>query len=296
MKIPNSRAAKGSVFRTYYQLTKPGIIYGNLVYATAGFLLAADGHINLGLLVETLAGIALVIASACVFNNYIDREIDKNMARTKRRALVLGTISEYRALSYASLLGILGFSILVVYTNGLTVAAGAVGMFFYLAMYGYSKRRTIYGTLVGAVAGAMPPVAGYLAVANQLDPAAVVLFLVLVFWQMVHFYSIAIYRFDDYKNAKLPVLPVVKGTEIAKLNILFYSIGFVMLASLLTLFNYTGKLYLVVMLGFGVYWIYLALVGFSASDEKKWARKMFFYSLIVTLVFSFMLSVNHWLP
>src|SRR6266581_790040 len=95
--------------KTYYRLTKPGIIYGNVLTATAGFLLASKGHVDFWRLVATIAGISLVIASACVFNNYIDRGIDKKMARTKKRALVRGIISPQTALIYAVALGLMGF-------------------------------------------------------------------------------------------------------------------------------------------------------------------------------------------
>src|ERR1700760_2262680 len=111
---------KNSV-RTYYYLTKPGIIYGNVLNATSGFLLAAIllKTLPLGLYVATIAGTSLVIAAGCVCNNYIDRGIDKRMARTKKRALVTGKVSARGAILYAALLGVIGFALLAVYTNWL---------------------------------------------------------------------------------------------------------------------------------------------------------------------------------
>ena len=194
--------------KDYYYLIKPGIIYGNAINTAAGFFLAAKGNIDFLLLLKTLGGSSLIIASACVFNNYIDRDIDSKMTRTKNRTLVRGAVPDPIALLYGSLLGVIGFGVLIIYTNVLTVLVGATGMFFYVVMYSIWKRRSPYGTLVGSISGAVPPVAGYSAVTNSLDVGALILFLVLVFWQMPHFYAIAIRRREEYKEAGIPVLPV----------------------------------------------------------------------------------------
>jgi len=199
------------VLKAYYRLTKPGIIYGNLLTAAAGFLFASKWHIVPGLFAATLAGTSLVIAAACVYNNYIDRNIDKRMARTKKRALVQGTISGKHALIFATMLGVLGFALLLAYTNTLVTVIGVIAFIDYVVLYGISKRRSVYGTIVGSISGAAPIVAGYVAVTNQFDLGALLLFFILVYWQMPHFYGIAMYRFDDYKAAGIPVLPVQKG-------------------------------------------------------------------------------------
>ena len=247
-------------------------------------------------LVSVLIGTALVIASACVFNNYIDRCIDAKMDRTKRRALVSGRISTISALSYASLLGIVGLAVLVSGTNWLTVGLGLLAFFVYVVVYGIAKRRTVHSTVIGSIAGAIPPVAGYTAMSNRLDGGAVLLFLILVCWQMPHFYAIAMYRYKDYKAAGLPILTVKKGMRAAKLQILFYVVAFGISASLLTIFGYTGYIYLLVILGLSLNWLRLGLAGLKTKDDEKWARKMFFYSLIVTLSLSFMLAVGGLLP
>lgn len=276
----------------YYRLTKPGIIYGNLLTVTAGFLLASYGHINLWLLLATLVATSLVIASACVFNNYIDRDIDKLMARTKERALVTQVIKGQNALIYATVLGLIGLFVLATYTNLLTVLVGLIGFIDYVVLYGITKRRSIYGTIVGSIAGATPVVAGYTAVTNSLDSAALILFLILVFWQMPHFYAIAMYRFSDYKAAKIPVLPVKKGKQNTKLQMTIYIIAFVIATISLSVFGYTGYTYLVVMLLLGLGWLWLDLQGFKSSDDKRWARRMFLFSLVVILSLSIMLSLD----
>jgi len=280
------------VIGAYYRLTKPGIIYGNLLTVTAGFLLASYGHINLWLLLATLVATSLVIASACVFNNYIDRDIDKLMARTKERALVTQVIKGQNALIYATVLGLIGLFVLATYTNLLTVLVGLIGFIDYVVLYGITKRRSIYGTIVGSIAGATPVVAGYTAVTNSLDSAALILFLILVFWQMPHFYAIAMYRFSDYKAAKIPVLPVKKGKQNTKLQMTIYIIAFVIATISLSVFGYTGYTYLVVMLLLGLGWLWLDLQGFKSSDDKRWARRMFLFSLVVILSLSIMLSLD----
>jgi protoheme IX farnesyltransferase len=284
------------LLRAYYRLTKPGIIYGNLLTAAAGFLLASKWHIHFILFISTLAGTALVIASACVFNNYIDRGLDVKMARTKKRATVTGLISGRKTLIYASVLGFLGFILLALETNWLTFFIGVVAFIVYVVFYGIGKRRSTHGTLVGSIAGAAPIVAGYCAVTDQFNGGAIILFLILACWQMPHFYAIAMFRFDDYRAAGLPVLPVKKGMQAAKIQIVVYIVVFIIATSLLTIFGYTGYIYLIVMLLLGLVWLYRGIQGFHAVDDIKWARKMFFLSLIIILGVSAMTSVGGLLP
>lgn len=284
------------MLKEYYTLTKPGIIRGNLLAAAAGFLLASRGDIDLQLLLATLAGTALVIASACVFNNYIDRNIDQQMARTKQRAIVTGKISGTSAIIFGAVLGIVGFSLLTLYTNGLTVLLGLTAFVFYVIIYGIGKRKTVHGTLIGTIPGALPPVAGYTAVTNTLDGGAALLFLIMVFWQMPHFYAIGMYRKQDYAAAGLPILPVKHGFDAAKKQMLLYVIGFICVSLLFTVTGYAGYTYATIMLLIGLGWLRFAQSGFSAPDAVKWAKQMFGYSLLVLLVFCATISLEAWLP
>ena len=281
------------MLKAYYQLTKPGIIYGNILTATAGFLFATKlRHIHIGLLLATLIGTALVIAAACVFNNYIDRGIDKKMARTKKRALVQGAIPARNALVYATVLVLAGFGVLIAKTNWLVVGIGLVAFIDYVVLYGFYKRRSVYGTIVGSISGAAPVVAGYCAVTDRFDGAALILFLILVLWQMPHFYAIAMYRFDDYKNAGLPVLPVKKGWHATKVQIVVYIAAFVLAVGSLTAFGYAGYIFGIIMMLVGVAWLRQGIRGFTTDDNRQWARKLFFVSLLVILALSIMLSVG----
>jgi len=200
--------------RAYYKLTKPGVLYGNVLTALAGFLLASHGQVDWLLFLALTSGMTLVIASACVINNYLDQDIDSKMERTKVRPLIRGDVSGKGAVIYSIVLGVVGMAILVAFTNWLVVAVGLLGFIDYVVLYGMlSKRLSIHGTLVGSISGAAPILAGYCAVSGALDVGALLVFLVLFLWQMPEFYSIAIYRQKEYAAAGVPVMSVVKGKQ-----------------------------------------------------------------------------------
>jgi heme o synthase len=282
--------------QAYYQLTKPGIIYGNLFTAAGGFLFGAIMRVNVLLLIEALIGMALIMASACTINNYLDRDIDKVMKRTKRRALVIGVITPKAALIYATVLGVSGLSILYIFTNALTALLGIIGLISYAFIYTFTKRKTVHGTLVGTLPGALPPVAGYTAATGKLDVSALLLFLILVFWQMAHFYSIAIMSLKDYKAANIPVMPAVYGIWITKVQLMMYAAAFMLTIVLLGKFSYAGTIYLAVMYPLSLWWLYVITLGIWTEDNNPWARKVFFMSICMLPVFGVMLSINAWLP
>lgn len=271
------------VMKTYYMLTKPGIILGNIITTAGGFALASKGHIDYWLFLATLLGLGLVIASAGVFNNYIDRESDAKMDRTKNRAIPRGLISHRNALLFGNFLVLAGVLILAFYTNLLTVCVALTGFFVYLVLYAFLKYRSFYGTIVGSIAGGIPPVVGYCAVSNHFDAGAFLLFMIVVLWQMPHFYAIAIYRFDDYAAASIPVLPVEKGMYRTKIHMVLYIVAFIITALMLTITDYMGYIYGIVAALLGLAWLGLCLNGFSIENDKLWARKMFVYSLVVIM-------------
>lgn len=271
--------------KTYYMLTKPGIILGNIITTIGGFALASKGNIDYWLLFITLIGLGLVIASAGVFNNYIDRRADGKMERTKDRAFVKGLVSTPRALQFGLVLVVAGITILGIGTNLLTVLITLFGFFVYLVLYAFMKYHSFYGTLVGSVAGAVPPVVGYCAVSNSLDAGALLIFAILVLWQMPHFFAIAIYRHDDYAAASIPVLPVQKGMRATKIQMFFYIIAFLVTALALSQAGFTGYLYTVVVLLLSLAWLGMCVRGFYIKPEqdRTWAREMFVYSLVVIM-------------
>lgn len=289
------------MIRDYFELTKPGIIVGNLLTTIGAYLLAANllgpgFGLRIGLLVATAAGLSLVIASACVFNNYLDRDIDQKMARTRKRAIVKGTVQPQAALIYATILGLSGSVILGFFTNPLTQGIALLGLFFYVVVYGVAKRRSHFGTVVGSISGAIPPVVGYTAATRQLDKASVILFLILVFWQMPHFYAIAMYRQKDYKQAGIPVLPIKKGHRHTKLQMLAYILAFIITVGALSLYGYTGYTFLAVMGGLGLVWLWLGIRGLNATNSDLWAKKMFRFSLIMLPTLAIMLPLGAALP
>jgi len=265
----------------YYLLTKPGIIMGNLFTVAAGFLLASGGVMYFGLFFATMLGLAFIMASACVFNNYIDRPLDMKMERTKNRALVTGLISGKHAILFAIGLAVIGNIILFYFTNFLTVIVAAIGFFVYVVLYSFWKSKTVYGTAIGSIAGAVPPVVGYCAVSNQFDLGAIILFSMLVLWQMPHFFAIAIFHYDDYAAAGIPVLPIEKGFYVTKVHMILYIIAFIFAAALLTVFNYTGYVYLAFMLVIGLSWLALSIKGFSSTNNLAWGKNMFYLSLVM---------------
>lgn len=280
------------MIKTHFILTKPGIIMGNAITTAGGFALASRGQIDWWLFLATLTGLSLIIASACVFNNYVDREADKKMERTKHRPLVTGAISVQNALSFGLLLGVSGIALLYTYTNILTLAIAIVGFFIYVVLYAMGKYQSTYGTLIGSVAGGVPPLVGYCAVTNRFDLGALLLFMILVLWQMPHFFAIAMYRYDDYAAANIPVLPVRKGMHVTKVHMLAYTIAFLACSLTLTLCGYTGYAYLVVAALLGLAWLRLCLQGFKAENDHLWARQMFRLSLVIITVLCITMSVD----
>jgi protoheme IX farnesyltransferase len=238
----------------------------------------------------------LVIACGCVVNNYIDRGIDAHMKRTQKRPSVTGLIPLRNAVIYAMILGGLGFAALDLFTNPVTALLGVLGLFFYLVMYSIWKRKSVWGTVVGSVSGATPLTAGYTAVTGRLDAGAVILFLIMVMWQMPHFYAIAMFRLKDYKAAGIPVLPAKRGTYHTKLQILAYVAAFTVSASLLTLYGYTGYIFLVSMAVLGIIWFWKGVTGFKAISDVAWGRNMFGFSLLVLLSLSVLVSIGALLP
>ncbi|KGD75181.1 MULTISPECIES: heme o synthase [Tatumella] len=286
------------MIKRYLQVTKPGIIFGNLISVIGGFLLASKGSINFTLFLASLVGVSLVVASGCVFNNVIDRDIDRKMERTKNRVLVKGLISAKTSLVYATLLGIAGFALLYFGANPLAMWLSVIGFIVYVGIYSlYMKRNSVYGTLIGSLSGAAPPVIGYCAVSNEFDAGALILLAIFSLWQMPHSYAIAIYRFKDYQAANIPVLPVVKGISVAKNHITVYIVAFMVATLMLSLGGYAGYKYLVVAAAVSVWWLGMALSGYkSSNDDRVWARKLFVFSIVAITALSVMMSVDFMTP
>ncbi len=277
------------IFKTYFDLAKPGILFGNSITATGGFLLASRGAFNFSLFFMTLLGLACIMASGCVFNNCIDRKYDAKMKRTQNRALVKEDLSLKQAIIYATCLGFSGSFLLGYFVNSLALSLALIGLVIYVVFYSYCKHYSSYSTLVGSLAGATPPAVGYCAVSNQFDLGALLIVSWLILWQMPHFYAITIYRLEEYTKASLPVLPTTHGMLTTKVHMLLYILGFIGISALMTLFHYTGPLFLIAASLLGLNWFRIALKGFKCKEDKVWGKKMFLFSLVVIIALSFII-------
>ncbi|MFD1609109.1 heme o synthase [Oceanobacillus luteolus] len=269
---------------------KTGIIKSNLIPMLAGLTLSLYTYeINpldrLDNIVLALIGTFLVIGAAGAFNNLYDRDIDSLMERTKNRPTVTGEIKTGKVLVIAVSMAVLGVLALSL-TTLLAGLLGFLGLFFYIVPYTmWSKRRTIYNTEIGSISGAMPPLIGWSSIYPDIThPAILGLFVITVIWQMPHFYSIAIRKHKEYRAAKVPMLPVVKGIRRTYLQTNFYLI---LLIATSFLFSSLSIGLMLVSLLLSVIWLGLSIFGYRRMDSESWAKSMFIYSLIhMTTLFS----------
>lgn len=286
------------MYRSYLKLTKPGIVLGNMVSLSGGYLLASRSTIDWLQFVLVLLSVALVIGSGCAVNNVVDRDIDALMARTRTRPMVNGEIPTQAALLFAGLLALAGFVLLYQGTKCVVaVSLLLVGYIVYAGVYTLLfKRTSIHGTMVGSVSGAIPPVVGYCAASGRFDMAALILLMMFCIWQMPHSYAIAIFRSSDYRAAAIPVYPLVKGTLAAKRHIIGYTLAFTCAAALLVPLGYAGVIYLFAAQASGITWFWIALRGLKAQDDIRWARQLFFTSIAVVMILSIGMSIDRFSP
>ncbi len=267
--------------------------------AVAAFFFAANGTIDWLLFAAIAIGTTCIVASGCVFNNYLDRGIDKVMLRTQKRSLAAGDIPNMHALVYATVLSIIGFAWLILFTNIITVLLGLIGIIGYVLVYGWAKRNTVHSTLIGSIPGATSLTAGYTAVTGSFDLIALQLFIVMVCWQMPHFYAIGIYRRKDYAAAALPILSVKKGIAATRQETLLYMIAFAIATFGLFIVADMSYTYLIVIALCNIWWLRVAIQGFSTKAGKAtitWAHKIFGISLLILMLFSALIAFNYWLP
>ena len=217
------------------------------------------------------------------------------MARTRTRVTVTGEMSAFAALSHGILLGVVGFGLLIAYTTQAAVFFAAFGYVIYVGVYSlYMKRNSVYGTFVGSLSGAVPPVVGYCAVTGQFDMGALILLVMFSLWQMPHSYAIAIFRFKDYQAAGIPVLPVAQGIDKAKRHIVLYIAVYALVVMLLPITGYTGAAFMAVACITSFWWLLMALRGYRRNiDMSSWARKVFAFSIINITALSIAMAVDY---
>lgn len=284
MEIQSATSHPVSV-RDYIQLTKPGILRSNLIAAFAGFWVASKWNIDWPLLVYMLIGTTLVMASACVFNNLIDRDLDVKMDRTSHRVLPSGRIAVRNVLVYGIVLGVLGLAVLFLFVNVLSALLGFIGMFVYVVIYtAWLKRTSTLSTVMGSFSGSMPPVIGYVAVTETMNAGAWILFAVLFLWQPPHFWALGIRRTEEYRAAGFRILPVVKGIRRTKWQMLPYVVLLIPVSVLLYVYDYAGTIYLAAAVLLGIAWLLLCVAGLFAKNDDRWAKMTFLFSINYLLI------------
>jgi heme o synthase len=243
---PITAAVRPSRWRDFMELTKPKVSLLIVFTAIVGMVLASPGMVPLPALIFGTLGIAMASGSAAAFNHVVDRRIDVQMARTRRRPLPTGHLSMWQALIFAGLLGLGSMLVLWPSVGGLTAILTFCSLIGYAIVYTmWLKRATPQNIVIGGAAGAAPPVLGWAAVTNTIDPHALVLFLIIFTWTPPHFWALAIARRDDYAKVGIPMLPVTHGIPYTRLQIVLYTILLVLSTLLPVLTGMSGLIYLV---------------------------------------------------
>ncbi|HUB93327.1 MAG TPA: heme o synthase [Verrucomicrobiae bacterium] len=280
------------MLKGYAEAIKPERAFFNIMMTAAGLLFATRWHVSWAVTLATIAGTSLLVMSGCLANNITDRRLDATMPRTKKRASASGIISVQVLVLLAAIFGIVGLGILAVWVNVLTALLGVLAYFDYVVLYAWTKRTTPLSTLAGTPAGALPLAAGYTAITGHFNMIALVLSLVMVFWQMVHFYAIGIFRRNDYRAGNLPIWPVRYGVRNTQAWMLVFTLLYIAAIFWLAAIGHTGRIFAVVVGVMGLYWLWLGIKGFRLQEPKKWARGMFGFSLTTLLVFCACLTLS----
>jgi protoheme IX farnesyltransferase len=271
--------------RDVVSLAKPRITLMVLITTAGGLAMAGGVQLHTALL--TLLGTALVVGSANTLNCWLERDSDRLMTRTMNRPLPARRLSPATALYFGLVLGGIAIPLLTFGVNRLTGLLAAIALVSYVGIYTPLKQVTPAALLIGSVPGALPPLIGWTAVTGRLEWAGIALFGVMFFWQLPHFIAIAIFRQEEYTRAGIKVLPAVRGLRVAKVHAVVHSLFLVATTVALVPLHVAGVPYLVVALLLGGGMIALAVRGFANESDTRWARQLFFASLIyLPLLFS----------
>lgn len=290
-----TEAKRKATWRDYLELCKPKVVALMLLTVLVGMYLATPGFIPLTTVIAAVLGIGLCAASAAAINHLLDKRIDAIMARTKKRPIAHGRITVKQAFHFAALIGTTGIFVLSQFVNNLTAMLTFLTLIGYAGVYtGYLKRATPQNIVIGGLAGAAPPLLGWTAVTNQLDPEALLLVLIIFTWTPPHFWALAIYRFNDYKHAEIPMLPVTHGIRYTKLNILLYTILLLVVSVLPFAVGMSGLFYLSGALILGLRFLYWAIRLYK-SEKNTVAMHTFRYSIVYLMLLFLFLLVDHYL-
>src|SRR3989338_8865765 len=284
-------------FLAYYELCKPRVVMLMLMTAAVGMLLAVSSLFPWKVFFAALIGIGLSACAGGVINQLIDVRIDKAMERTKKRPLPTGIISTKDAIYFASILGITGMVILILFVNSLT----AILTFLTLAGYAFFytvflKRTTPQNIVIGGIAGAMPPLLGWTAISGHIDYAGLLMVLIIFIWTPPHFWALSIAKYEDYKKIKhIPMLPVTHGLKFTQLFVLLYTALLTAVSLLPFVIDMSGLIYLIRALVLNAIFLYWAIKLYRTGD-KKVAMKTFYYSIFYLGALFTIILIDHFIP
>jgi heme o synthase len=255
--------------KDFFILSKPLIVALLLVTTYGGLVAGGKAWPSASLTFWTLLGGALAAAGSSALNQYIDRELDKNMQRTSKRPLADGRLTAAEGLSYGLALCLVSYYVMAGYVNFLAALLSLAGIFYYVFFYSvWLKKATVQNIVIGGGAGAIPPMVGWAAATGELTLAAWILFAIIFMWTPPHFWALAIVRMKDYERAGVPMLPVVEGEVKTRKQILIYTIELIAVTMLLPIFNLAGTIYLVSAIVLGGFLFYAAWRVFREGGNK----------------------------
>ncbi|MCF8197131.1 MAG: heme o synthase [Sulfuritalea sp.] len=290
------RPGTGERLQRYVRLTKPRVVSLIVFCAVIGMLLATPGVVPLTVLLATTVGIALVAGSAAAVNCLIERKIDAIMARTKGRPLPRGEVDVTETFIVSAVIGSLGLALLHAFVNPLTMWLTLATFVGYAVIYTVIlKPLTPQNIVIGGASGAMPPVLGWAAVTGQMPEQAWLLFLIIFVWTPPHFWSLALYRTQDYADANLPMLPVVHGREYTQRCIFAYTIGLALVTLMPFFIGMSSWFYLAAAISLNsMFILYAWQIWRNYSDRL--AQKTFRFSILYLSLLFAALLVDHYLP
>ena len=282
-------------FARYFELTKPRVVALIVFTAVIGMFLAVPGLPPWRPVLFGSLGIWLAASSAAAINHLLDQRIDALMARTAHRPLPTGGLNSRQVLVFAIVLGVLSMILLVWQVNVLTAWLTFASLIGYAIVYtGYLKRATPQNIVIGGAAGAAPPVLGWAAISNTVDPHALLLFLIIFIWTPPHFWALAIFRREDYARALIPMLPVIYGVTYTRWQILFYTILLFIVTLLPWITGMSGLFYLGGAIVLGGVFLYYAVRLLNPPDEL-FAMEVFKYSIWYLMALFAFLLIDHWI-
>ncbi|MEP3855687.1 heme o synthase [Porticoccus sp.] len=284
-----------AVWRDYLELTKPNVVALMILTTVIGMFLSVPGMVPVNVLILGNLGIALCAGAAAVVNHVVDRQIDTKMARTVNRPVAKGRVEPVQAMVFATVLGLLGMAILLVYINPLTAWLTLASLVGYAGVYTlFLKRATPQNIVIGGLAGAAPPLLGWTAVTGEIHGHALLLVLIIFAWTPPHFWALAIHRKDEYAKADIPMLPVTHGEKYTKLHILLYTLMLLVISVLPFVTGMSGWLYLLGALALGVGFIYWAIV-MMVGKKANAGMDTFKYSIIYLMALFVIMLLDHYL-